>query len=187
MGNRIRKANNPHVHFPSPTPLFLPLAHPPDTAVLVRAIFCQNEPTNKHHTTAGMKGKSPRLGSQNAIMAKHGWAEEKISWRGRGGKRNKPRGISIPIDARRHMKNVRCYGWGGAGEPINVHPPNSSQPSAMRCDAPEAATTSTAPQMSCLWIFLPKGWCDCWQLVVPEQALWPCPCVCPDAHHSHPA
>lgn len=71
------------------------------------------------------------------------------------------------------MKNVRCYGWGGAGEPISVHPPNSSQPSAMRCDAPEAATTSTAPQMSCLF-FAAEG-------LVGLFGSW----LCPNKHFGH--
>lgn len=64
------------------------------------------------------------------------------------------------------MKNVRCCGWGGAGEPINVRPPSSSQPRAMLCSAPEP------PQMSCLFLCQRGGG------TVGS-------CFCPNKHFGH--
>lgn len=99
-GRESDSQSQPHVHFPSPTPLFLP-SHTHHTPPYSSGLFSvkTSQPTN---TTLPLvsRGKAARLGSRNAIMAKRAWAgygqQKKNSWRGRGGKRNSQGGSRSP-------------------------------------------------------------------------------------------
>lgn len=61
--------------------------------------------------------------------------------------------------------------WMGRRRGANQRPPTqlfAAQGDALLCSRTAA---------NVLPFSLPKRWWDCWQLFLPEQALWPCPCV----------
>lgn len=171
-GRESDSQSQPSCPFPlTHTPLS-PLAHP-YTAVLVRAIFCQNEPTNKHHTAAGIKGKRRSSGVPKCHHGKTRMgglrATEKIAGAEGVGRETAKGDLDPHRFQETHEKRTML--WMGRRRGANQRPPTqlfAAQRDAMLCSRTAA---------NVLPFFLPKGWWDCWQLFLPEQALWPCPCV----------
>lgn len=174
---------------PHPHPSF-PLAHPPDTAVHVRAVFRQNEPTNIHHPAAGMKGE--RRSSEVPkchLMSKRGWAgygqlKKKAGAEGVG--RETAKGDLDPHRCQEtHEKRTML--WMRRRRGANQRPPTqlfAAQRDAMRCSRSGDHFHSAANVLTLF--FAAEG-------VVGLFGSWLCPnkhfghARCPSDTHFHPA